>query len=75
MTSGQWLNQSHLCKEASIKTQKGGLWRTSGLVNTWRFVKSDVLTESLEASCPFPIPCLMHPFHVALPELHSFIIN
>lgn len=37
--------------------------RTSGLVNTWRF------GESMEAPRPFLVPCLLHLFHLAVPEL------
>ena len=29
----------------------------------------------MEAQGPFPIPCPMHLFHLAVPELYPFIIN
>lgn len=35
--SGLSFNQPCLCNEVSIKTQKDGFWRASGLVNMWRF--------------------------------------
>ena len=67
--NGQWFHQSFLCNEVFLKTTKKEIQRTSGLVNTWRF------GESMEAPCPFLVPCLLHLFHLAVPELSPFIIN
>ena len=36
--------------EASIKTQRDGLWRASGLVNTWRVGQSGVLGVGVEVT-------------------------
>ena len=41
----------------------GEVWGGEG---TWRGV---------DALCPLPMPCLVHLFHLAVPELHPFIIN
>ena len=36
--------------EASIKTQRDGLWRASGLVNTWRLGQSGVLGVGVQVT-------------------------
>ena len=33
------------------------------------------LGEGMEALNPFPIPCPMHVFHLAVPKLYPFIIS
>ena len=58
-----------------IKTQKDGVQRASGLVNTWRCEESDVPREGMEDLRPFSIPCLIHLFHMAVLELYPLIIN
>ena len=70
----QWLNQSRLYNETSIKILKDKVHRASGLVNQWRFRRSG-LGEGREALCPFSIPCPIHLFHLAIPESYLFIIN
>ena len=52
--SGQLLNQSFLCSEASIKTQRYKIWSTSTLANIWRFPKSGGVGAGLKAQHPFP---------------------
>lgn len=37
IASGQWVNQSCLSNESSIKTQKDRIWRPSRLGNMWKF--------------------------------------
>lgn len=65
VTNGQGLNQLGLCKEASIKTPKYGIWRVSGLANisgAGRVVSG----ESMEAPHTLPISCPMQFFHLAV---------
>ena len=69
------ISQSCLCNEASIKTQKDGIWRASQLVNTWRFGENGLPGEGMDALSPFPIPCHMPLFHLAVSELYLFIID
>ena len=57
------------------KNPKGCVHRVSGLVNTWRFGESGAPGKVMEAAHSFPVSSPVHPFHLALPELHSFIIN
>ena len=56
IANGQWFPQSHLCSEASIKTQKDRVWRVSMLVNTWRcwnrHMKVCILSPQLELCTP-----------------------
>ena len=61
--------------EASIKTQKDGVGRDSGLVSTWRFGESGVPGEGMEAPHPFPVPCSMRLLHLGVPELYPSIIS
>ena len=70
ITSDPQFNQLCLCNEASTKTQKNRIQRASLLANTWKSEKSDVLGKGMKA---FPIPCPMHLFHLAAPELCPFI--
>ena len=70
ITSDPQFNQLCLCNEASTKTQKNRIQRASLLANTWKSEKGDVLGKGLKA---FPIPCPMHLFHLAAPELCPFI--
>lgn len=44
-------------------------------VNEYMEMKGDWSAHSMEAVCPFPKPCPMHSFHLAIPELYSFRIN
>jgi len=53
---------------ASIKTQKDRFWRMSSLVSTWEF------GHIQEPLFPSPVSCPGHLFHLAVPELHPFII-
>lgn len=48
--------------------------RVVGLVDTWRFLESCASGE-IKAPSPFPVPCPMHLFCLAIPELYLFIIN
>ena len=47
----------------------------SRLVSTSRLGQSAVLGEGVEGLRPFPIPCPMDLFLLAVPELYSFIVN
>lgn len=70
ITNGQWVNQSCLCNEASIKTQKDGVQRASGLVNTWMFGESVMLREhGSSVPCPHTLPC------TSLPSGHSWVAS
>ena len=51
-----------LCNEAFIKTQKD---RVSEQVEIWGAVAPG---EGRESPCPFPMPCPMHLFHLAVPK-------
>ena len=62
-------------KEAFIKTGKNRVQKASGLVNMGIWGQSDALGKSVEALCPFPIPCPTYLFHLAVPELYPSIIN
>ena len=62
-------------KEASIKTGKNRVQKSSGLVNMGIRGQSDALGKSVEALCPSPIPCSTYFFHLAVPELYPFIIK
>ena len=44
-----------VCNEVSIKTQKGGVHRASGLVNTQRCWEGGRLGEGTGGLCPFPL--------------------
>ena len=48
---------------------------TQALLNTWKFWDSDELDRVTKPLCPFPIPCPLHPFHTATPELHLYRTN
>ena len=61
ITNGQWVNQSCLCNEASIKTQKDRVQRASRLVNMWRLGRVAYWRERGN-SFPFPMPCPMQLF-------------
>lgn len=66
VTSGQCFNQSCLCNEASINPQRGRVQRVFGLVNSVEIAKSGVPREGMEISLPFPMPCPMHLFNLAV---------
>ena len=76
---GWRLNQSPLTNDlishTFIKTQKGQGWESFQLVNMCRFPECVVPGEGMESLHPFPTPCLMHIFHLAVPELYPFVIN
>ena len=79
--AGGWINHqwpmisTYLCNKPSVRTQKDGIQRGFGSVTTWRCWESVELGESTEAPCPFPMPCPVRHFHLAVPELYPFIIN
>ena len=75
LANGQWSNQSCLCDEASIKTPKNNVQNASGLKNTWRCRENGAAGEGTKAPHLLLIPCSMHLFHLAVPELYPFIIN
>ena len=58
ITNGQWLNQSCLSKEVTIKTQKDGIQIASRLVNMQRFRKRVIPLECMEPPCSFPYPAV-----------------
>ena len=43
-----WFNQTCLCNEASIETQKDRVWRAYGLVSMWRFGQNGALREGMK---------------------------
>lgn len=49
--------------------------RAFRMLNTRRFGESVEPGKDMEALHPLPIPCPMHLFHAAIPELCLFIIN
>lgn len=55
----QKLNQSCLCDETSIKTQKDGI-QSFWISEHMNFGESGTLGESMEALCPFLLPYLIH---------------
>lgn len=65
IANGQRFNQSCRGNETFIK----GWGSESFCVNTWRFGESGVPGEGTDAPHPFPIPCPMHLFHLAIPDL------
>lgn len=60
ITSGQWLNQSCLGHETSIKTLNDGVPRAFRLLNASRFWESG-LERTWKLCTPPPIPCSVHP--------------
>ena len=72
ITNVQWCNQSCLCNESSITTQKHRVEKDSRLVNIRRFGESDMPSEGMEAPCSFPTCC---PVYLSIPELQPFIRN
>ena len=73
--NGQWLNQPHLCIDACMKSTKGRVQGTSGLANTRRLRENGTPAGSMDDPCPFHILCPMHLFHLAVPELYSFVVS
>lgn len=49
-------------------TDTEGVWRASWLVSIWTSREGGMAVEGIEAVRPFPIPCPLHPLHVAAPE-------
>lgn len=41
----------------------------------WRFGKRSTPGDSMEAPHAFPVPCPMSLSHLAIPDLHPFVIN
>ena len=67
-SSSQLLNQTWLCSDVSIKHQKDGF----GEFVVGEHIEIGGEWYALgEAPCPFPTPCPVHLFHLAVP----FIIN
>lgn len=69
-TNSQWLKQLFLCKGASIKILRRfrdlpGWWTQGGARRV----------AYLEVYALSPIFCIMHLFHLVVPELYSFIVN
>ena len=73
MTNDQPFDQSCLCNETSIKAQKDGIQRASGLVNTCRLAEGGVVIEGMDPLNPFSTPCPVPLFHLAVPGLYLFI--
>ena len=69
VSTDPWFNQSRLCNEASIKTQKDIVPR-AGLGNTWRFGESSVPGEGPEAPHPSPTLALR-----ISPPISSWVIS
>ena len=65
----------HLCNEASVKTQKDGVWRASRLVNTVEISETCERGEGKETLGHFSLLCSMKLFHLSVAELSPFIIN
>ena len=57
-----------------MKLQKEGVWRAPcrGHMDTWG---ECIAREGMKALGPLPIPHSVHLFHLAIPELYSFIVN
>lgn len=68
IAKGQWFNQCCLHNEAPIKPQKERVLRASRLVNMWRVGESGMLIV-WQLCALLPIPCPVHRFHMAVPEL------
>lgn len=72
--SGHWFNQTYLCDEATLKTQRMGFgelqgwWtcRDSGRVGPWRKHGNSI---------PFLHHVPMHLFHLDVTELQPFVIK
>ena len=60
------------CSSSKINKLKDWVQGAFGLVNTWRF-RERCTYRGHGNSVPFPIPT--HPLHLAMLELHPFIIN
>ena len=71
--TGQRVNESCLCNEVFIKTQKDGVERAPGLVNRWRFWVG-YRTQSVEALHPL-LTSPVRFFHLAAPEFCPFMVN
>ena len=75
VTESEWFDQSCLYNTASVKTQKDRVQRASKLVNMWRFGWVASSGENLEASSPFPVPCSVHQFYLAVLALYPLTTN
>ena len=71
------INHTYAMKASFKKKKKKKDWvqRVFGLVNTWKFQESGAFGKGMEALHPFPLPCPVHLFHLAVPELYPFMIN
>ena len=59
----------------STKSQEDRVWRASRLVSPWRLRENNTLKKSWEVPCPFPMPCQIHLFHLAVPETTSHLLS
>ena len=70
INNGSWFSES----DASMKTQKDRFRELLGL-SMCGDTKRVILLEMTWKLSTFPIPCLMHLFHLSIPELQLFIIK
>lgn len=75
VTSGQWFNQSCLCSEASIKTQKDGFWDLPGWWTSGSAGRVACSVKAWKLHTLSPYLVLAHLFHVAVPELYLSIMD
>ena len=53
-----------------------GVWKASMVVNLWKFEGEWCTWIRHKKLCnPSDIPCPMHLFRMAIPELHPLVIN
>lgn len=66
------INRVYVMKPAQ-KPKKNGIQRAFGLVNTWRWEENGEFKQGMETCFPSHIPCPVHPFHLAVPELYNLV--
>lgn len=69
ITNGWRSDQSCLCNEATIETQKDRIQKASGLEKMYK----EPGDPDKGGSSTHLLPCLLHLCHLAVPKLHLFI--
>lgn len=72
-TANDWIN--HVCVVKLPENPKRMRLREFPGWWTWGDSGRVACSESIEAPCPFPIPCPTRLFHLVISESHPFLIN
>lgn len=75
LANGQWFNQSYLCNDAPINTQKDRIWQTSRMVNqnTSPCYHAQSKLHEDRSAFVWELPCVS--LHLAADPLISFVMN